>query len=642
MSASAPRGQAHIDAIDGLRALAVIGVVVFHLNPDWLPGGFVGVDLFFVISGYVVTRSIVSKEWASAREFFTVFIARRIARIYPALIVCLLLVSITLMLLVPKAWLNDTSYKAAASAFFGLSNFILVYFTDGYFSQRSEYNPFTHTWSLGIEEQFYVLFALLWWRTRKNPSLFLTIMGGSIVGSLGLSAWFTDTQPAVAYYLLPGRWWELAAGATLAYLHQRRAHRFHTLPRADWLVALGLLFLGYGAIYSNAATFPFPDAILAVVGGLLCIHGLVHLKPNVSALGLASPPLVHIGKLSYSLYLWHWPVIVFFKWTVGLETSAHYVACLGLTIVLSYLSLWLVEQPTRHGLLRIFTPPRLINRGVLVMAVGSFATILMFFMQPLLSLSVTADTDAWYSRPSSSQRDWKTRSDKPVVYALGDSHAGILGVALQALEKKWGIESKIISESGCSVASLRSLPANHCQAFVDSVIPELVQRFRPGDAVILVSLRTQRISDQWGLIEGAYSRNQPDAYILKQARDQADTIIQKLLDAGFKVVLSAPMPMFAAPAFRCSDVFNQANPVCSPGLEVAQKDALKWRETAMNQIQAIKQKHSRIVIWDPFFDVCPGSRCKAIDGEPLFFDGDHLTGAGNLRVLPSLVKALSN
>jgi peptidoglycan/LPS O-acetylase OafA/YrhL len=642
MTAHAPGSQPHINAIDGLRALAVLSVMVYHLNSNWLHGGFIGVDLFFVISGYVVTRSILCREWACAREFFTVFIARRIARIYPALIVCLLLVTITLTLVVPKAWLNDTSYKAAAAAFFGLSNFILVYFTDGYFSQRSEYNPFTHTWSLGIEEQFYVLFALTWWFTRKSPRIFLVTMACSIVISLGLSAWLTNTEPALAYYLLPSRWWELALGATLAHAHQHRPYRLYANAHAVGLVACGLLCIGYAALYADTRSFPFPDAIYAAVGGLFCIHGLVHLKPGVTTLGLASAPLVHIGKVSYSLYLWHWPVIVFFKWTVGLETGAHYAACLGLTIVFSYLSFFLVEKPMRHGLIRSFTSSRLVTRGVIVMAAGSITTILMFFIQPVLSLSVTSDTNAWYSRPSSNQRDWKNRSDKPVIYALGDSHAGILGVALQELEGKMDIESKIITESGCSVVSLRALPTEHCQVFVDSIIPELVQRFRPGDTVILISQRSQRISDQWGLIEGAVEKNQPNPDILKQSQKYADTIIKQLLDAGFKVVLSAPMPMFYAPAFRCSDIFNQTNPVCQPGLEVTQQDALKWRESTMEQIQVLKAKHSKMIVWDPFFDVCPHNPCKAVDNEPLFFDGDHLTGAGNRRVLPSLTKALSS
>lgn len=626
-----------------MRALAVISVMVFHLNDQWLPGGFVGVDLFFVISGYVVTRSIIGRNWSSAREFFTTFISRRIARIYPALVACLFVVTITLTLLVPRAWLNDTSYKAAAAAFMGLSNFVLVYFTDGYFSERSEYNPFTHTWSLGIEEQFYVLFALLWWFSRNNRYVFwLTLMGSTIL-SVVFSALLTQNQPALAYYLLPSRWWELAVGAALAHFHASPSiHLYNTKLRSSLLLAAGLLFIGFSVIHTDATTFPFPDALIVVFGGLLCIHGTISLKTGDFAFGLSSRPMVHIGKISYSLYLWHWPVVVIFKWTIGLETTAHYVMCAGLIVVLSYASYFLIEKPMRDRLTHSFTPVRLVKRGILVTGLGSVFAVLMYFIQPVLSLSVTADTQAWYSRPSNSQKEWYERSDKPVVYALGDSHAGILGVALREIEEKLGIESKIITESGCSIASLRMLPTAHCKQFIETVLPELIQRFRPGDAVILVSLRTQRISDQWGLIQNAAERNQPSLNTLNTTRQDAEHIIEQLLNAGFKVILSAPLPMFAAPAYRCSDPFNQSNPVCKPGLEIPQRQALQWRETAMKQIAQIKATHTTLTVWDPFFDVCPSTLCKAVDGEPLFFDGDHLTGAGNRRIVPSLIKALTD
>ncbi|MEY4977759.1 MAG: hypothetical protein RLZZ352_29 [Pseudomonadota bacterium] len=643
MSVNSHGSHSYIQAIDGMRALAVISVLLFHLNDQWLPGGFVGVDLFFVISGYVVTRSIIGKNWSSAKEFFTTFLARRIARIYPALVVCLFVVTITVALLVPRAWLNDTSYKAAAAAFMGLSNFVLVYFTDGYFSERSEYNPFTHTWSLGIEEQFYVLFALLWWFSRNNRYVFWLTLIGSTILSVVSSALLTQNEPAMAYYLLPSRWWELAVGAGLAHVHAKYSGpSHHSNAWSSLLLATGLFLIGFSLIHTDAASFPFPDALMVVFGGLLCIHGTFFLKAGDFAFGLSSRPMIAVGKISYSLYLWHWPVIVIFKWTVGLETTAHYLLCAGLIVVLSCASYFLIEKPMRDRLTLTFTPVRLIQRGILVTGLGSVFAVLMYFIQPILSLSVTADTQAWYSRPSSHQKDWLHRSDKPVIYALGDSHAGILGVALQELEKKLGVESKIITESGCPIASLRILPTPHCQQFIENVIPELIQRFRPGDVVILVSLRTQRISNHWGLIPNAVEKNQPSLNTLNTTRQHAERIIDQLLNAGFKVILSAPLPMFAAPAYRCSDSFNRFNPVCKPGLEIPQRQALQWRETAMKQIELIKATHTTLTIWDPFFDICPGNFCKAVDGEPLFFDGDHLTGAGNRRIVPSLIKAVTD
>lgn len=641
MNASANDTKSHITAIDGLRALAVLGVVVFHLNPNWLQGGFVGVDLFFVISGYVVTRSITGKNWISAREFFTAFLARRISRIYPALIACLLITAIAQTLLVPKAWLNDTAYKAGMAAFFGLSNFALVYFDDGYFSPRSEFNPFTHTWSLGVEEQFYVIFALAWWFTRKNRPAFFLTMGISAGAALIYSAITTSAAPAHAYYLLPSRWWELALGASLAQWHHGRKSTLTTPIFANLAVLAGLLLIGYSATTADEKAFPYPDAISVVAGAILCIHGLVRRGQDAGTFGLENPLLVHIGQLSYSLYLWHWPVIVLFKWTIGLETLSDYVFCTLATLTLSYVSYYFVEKPLRYGLIRSLPQPRIVLAGMGAMIFGSALTALLYVEQSKLSLSVTSNTALWYAHSDPAQTQWKQRSEKPVIYAFGDSHAGMLGIALNDLEQQFGVESKIVTQSGCAAASLRSPPSERCRKFIDSTIPELAKQARQGDVVILASLRSQRISDQWGLIENSQSNNQLDPDTQNKAFEEADALITKLSNAGYKVVLSAPLPVFGAPPFRCSDIFNRSNPVCKPGLEIPRNQALKWREPAMKQIQALKMKHPNLVIWDPFFDVCPTDTCKAVDGEPLFFDGDHLTAAGNRRILPSLSKAVA-
>jgi peptidoglycan/LPS O-acetylase OafA/YrhL len=217
---NAPAHIGNIKGIDGLRALAVVSVILYHMNQSWLPGGFVGVDVFFVISGYVVTRSIQSREWRNAAQFFATFFARRIARIYPALVLCLVVTAALHCLFVPKAWLNDTAAKAGVAAFFGLSNIALVFFDDGYFSPRSEFNPFTHTWSLGVEEQFYLLFAFVWWVFHKNYKLLAGFLLVSVLASFWWCSDVSASSPSKAYYLLPSRWWELSAGALLAQFHQ--------------------------------------------------------------------------------------------------------------------------------------------------------------------------------------------------------------------------------------------------------------------------------------------------------------------------------------------------------------------------------------------------------------------------------------
>jgi peptidoglycan/LPS O-acetylase OafA/YrhL len=151
----------HVPYIDGLRAVAVLSVMLYHLHASWLPGGLAGVDVFFVISGFVVSASVGELESMRLSRFVLYFYSRRVQRIAPALIVCLLVTALVSALLIPSAWLSDANAKTGIFAFFGLANVILARTGDDYFAPRVEFNPYVHTWSLGVEEQFYLVFPLL-------------------------------------------------------------------------------------------------------------------------------------------------------------------------------------------------------------------------------------------------------------------------------------------------------------------------------------------------------------------------------------------------------------------------------------------------------------------------------------------------
>jgi peptidoglycan/LPS O-acetylase OafA/YrhL len=164
----------YIPEIDSLRAIAVLSVILFHFNPLILPGGFSGVDVFFVISGYVVSSSLAKSQHSHFIGFVLQFYSRRIIRIYPALLACLMIVGVLQTLFVPASWLSQSTNSTALYAFAGLSNFALIWFNDGYFSPRIEFNAFTHTWSLAVEEQFYLLFPFIffiWIKYKEQKSL---------------------------------------------------------------------------------------------------------------------------------------------------------------------------------------------------------------------------------------------------------------------------------------------------------------------------------------------------------------------------------------------------------------------------------------------------------------------------------------
>ncbi|CAK0758439.1 exopolysaccharide production protein ExoZ [Gammaproteobacteria bacterium] len=313
--------------VDGLRAIAILSVVIYHLNPAWLPGGFSGVDIFFVISGFIVSASVSSLDRVGLLKFMPFFYARRFQRIGPALIICLLATALVTALLIPAAWLSGSIQETGLYAFFGLSNFMLVKTSNDYFSPIAEFNPYTHTWSLGVEEQFYFLFPLLFftwsfrpWR-RVTTGLFVV----ALVASLGYSAWLGQTDKISAFYMIASRFWQLAAGVLLFQIMTLLGRRFDTSeqPSPGWFTA-GALFslwlIGYGFAVSKPERYPFPGAIPSVLGtlGVLgFLHGQRAENPVMRC--LVNRPIVFIGKISYSLYLWHWPVLVLFRWTVRSE-----------------------------------------------------------------------------------------------------------------------------------------------------------------------------------------------------------------------------------------------------------------------------------------------------------------------------------
>lgn len=238
-----PVAARYLPGVDGLRAVAVVAVVLFHLNERLLPGGFVGVDVFFVISGFVVALSALEQRSRTLPNFLGWFYARRAIRILPALIVCLLVSSLMSMLFIPNGFYGTMNNKTAAAAFLGISNIILTVFSDGYFDPTTEYNPFAHTWSLAVEEQFYILAPLLIFAACRqkmgSPGRRRVVwtVAALAFASLLAAAVLTVLWPRFAFFMLPSRFWELAAGVLLALTRDAWAPRLAAAGTA-WRLAL--------------------------------------------------------------------------------------------------------------------------------------------------------------------------------------------------------------------------------------------------------------------------------------------------------------------------------------------------------------------------------------------------------------------
>jgi peptidoglycan/LPS O-acetylase OafA/YrhL len=335
-------------AIDGLRALAVLSVFIFHLNRNWLPGGFVGVDVFFVISGYLIT-SIIFKECQNGSFSLKKFYQRRIARIFPAFfIVALVTLAAANFIYSPQDLASAGANLTAAVLSVANMKFMLQ---GNYFQISPDAQPFLHYWSLSVEEQFYIIFPLLFMLVFKYARKHLVLMLGSLcVLSLVTCVVLTSLKPVWAFYLLPTRGWELLVGGLLAVL----ASGVTTEPGTRWprllsASSLGLIALSFLLIHEGNH-FPSYWALLPVmgtVGVLMPAFG----SGGISERLLAATPLVLVGRISYSLYLWHWPVFSLVDYKMYLASEpARFALKISMSFLAAVLSFCFIENPARLSL----------------------------------------------------------------------------------------------------------------------------------------------------------------------------------------------------------------------------------------------------------------------------------------------------
>ena len=331
--------------IDGLRAVAVLSVLIYHAFPDWLPGGFIGVDVFFVISGYLISNVLFQNPTHQVSQLLD-FYVRRVRRLYPALTVVLFSVWVLgWFTLLAEELAMVGKHMAGGAAF--VANWVF-WSESGYFDQASTLKPLLHLWSLGIEEQFYLVWPLalmVAMRFRWPLGTFTLVL---LFASLGWNLWSHESRPVDAFYLPWARCWELLAGAWLAYaLGQGQVQLSPQSQRFMAPVGLGLLVSAWWLIHQDAA-FPGWWALMPVVGTALIIASGPLSWVNRKL--LAHRWMVGIGLISYPLYLWHWPLISWLHITEGqTPPTAWLVAALGLSFVLAYATWRWVERPLRFG-----------------------------------------------------------------------------------------------------------------------------------------------------------------------------------------------------------------------------------------------------------------------------------------------------
>jgi peptidoglycan/LPS O-acetylase OafA/YrhL len=429
--------------VDGLRAIAVLAVIGFHANPSSMPGGFAGVDIFFVISGYLIA-SLILAGLKGGSFSFAEFYARRIRRLFPALIVVLLATWVFGWFILPPTEYAELGRHTLAGAGFAAN--ILNYAEVGYFDLPAAAKPLLHLWSLGVEEQFYIVFPallLLLWR-YKAMSSWLALIG---LASFALNIALVGSHPSFTFYLPLTRFWEFIAGALLACAHlygrtfALPVHSASALPLRDVSAAIGMLLILAGIGFAHEDAFPGWWALLPVLGTFLIIGAGSQAWLNRTV--LAHPKLVFVGLISYPLYLWHWPLLVLARTAIRNEQGNEYlrttaIIAVALTFLLSWLTYRFIERPIRarrSGYTARRTTAAL-GASLAVIAVVGFAIAQIGGLTMRYPKEVQALLTPLAAGADDPPADESKNSAGPKLLVYGDSHAHHLLAGLRQLQNE--------------------------------------------------------------------------------------------------------------------------------------------------------------------------------------------------------------
>ena len=551
--------------IDGLRTIAVVSVLLYHAKfllagKDWFKGGYVGVDIFFVISGYLITRIILSELHKSGSFSFLAFYERRARRILPMLLV-------VIIASMPFAWqrllpsdLIEYAGSILSSLFFG-SNLFFYFNATEYGTASSLLKPFLHTWSLGIEEQFYLVFpviALLAYKRARRGML--AVFASLALASLLFAELMESQDPDLNFYLPFGRFWELSLGSVLALREMSR----ETAP-GRWIRALpsvGLFLIVCSVVFfDNHTPHPSLHTLVPVLGTVLII-GFASSGDATGRL-LGSRPFVWIGLISYSLYLWHYPIFAFSRIGVGEPGNIDKVAWIVVTVCLSVLSYHLVEKPFRRD--RIVS-----RRGLATVCSSSACTLAALCVMALVTngfedrlpgplKGVDSSVPIWKSRFMDGQacfgraEDFCTNragGDATTVYAFGDSHLSAMSETLQrTLGGEFGYVEATMA--GCPfVLGVERITNGMIDTCSSEYQNKRLHSVSEGPAILVLSNRMPLYLSRKFFDNEEGGRERPDSGWPRRfesldgagfGKKLTDTLRQ-LLDAGHHVVIVYPIP----------------------------------------------------------------------------------------------------
>ena len=648
--------------IDGLRAISVIGVVLFHLELGF-PGGFVGVDVFFVISGYLIT-GILLRQLGEDRFSLMEFWARRVRRIVPAAIV------MVVGALLIGAFLQ-TPERYASLARSAMAHVLMAsncYFTrdQGYFAEKSDHEPLLHTWSLSVEEQFYLIFPLIvcfvW---KRAPQRLVLVFTSAALISFSWSWIEVVSNPKWAFFLLPARGWELLVGALLAILPQKT---MRSLGDEAW-AGLGLvLVLAPMFFFDRQTAFPGPGALAPVLGAALLIWTGGSTKIG-KLLGWRA--LVRIGLISYSLYLWHWPFVVFAREMVIELTLTWKISLLVASFLAGYSSWRWVEMPSRSGLLLatrrrslIFGLTSAVTLFVIAFSIkasGGFPSRLPAELRLIIS-DITWN-GAEYTSAKSEAIPIGFQDDGPVDFVLwGDSHGASAAPAVNAVATDFKLKGHAYLNNGTPpvtglwFADMSEASAAEMVALNERVLAEIIDS-KPM-AVFLVGRWVARCegyneAEMVGEPDSLrFTTMLVDSMIPEPTFKEASSALARQIKAmgarlavhGIKLVIFQQVPESnesrTASRFYSMKRFSGTSKV--PQFTTTKDEFLKRQERTMKLLENQTTENVSVIDASSRFFFRDRDQLKVYAERSYYRDEDHLTRAGAMHYLePAFKKFLS-
>jgi peptidoglycan/LPS O-acetylase OafA/YrhL len=632
--------KAHISEyrpdIDGLRAIAVVPVVLFHLDKTLIPGGFVGVDIFFVISGYLIT-SILYAQMRNASFRFSDFYRRRINRIIPALLVVIISVLLFGVLAIAPADLEKL-FKGAVAATAAVSNLYFWREYGNYFNSGINEAPLLHTWSLSVEEQFYFIWpVILFGLARlKGASKWAIVIGGLVLAFV-ISEIGIRSAASASYYLLPTRFFELAIGSSLAIFAVDRSAPFNR----RWSTIFGIVgfALVFGSMFllSEASPFPGINALYPCVGTALLIAAGSY-SQNFTVRMLSLKPIVGIGLISYSLYLWHWPLIAYANYFDVKITLFHGTIIFFASILLAWLSWKYVEVPFRRsGSTMTFTMTALRRYmcpvaaifivSIFVVRSGGFPSRFdpqvvayekIIGTAPEKLHELCHSPNIFYQRAPHPSCILGASSRQADMFLIGDSFANHFTGMVDVLAKQDGFTVMHYTMDGC-------LPVKNVGFGTGA---SYIEKCRSRNNFSYQFIASHKF--KYVLLGGGWPNDGPSENFVQLQKGLRDSI-SSILSAGAKpiIILSNQGTSSAECPIRRLIMGVSKNCERTP-----QPNGKQWR-----MFQSLRREFPDLIFIDPNKVICGKSTCHSIIGKvPLYRDSSHLNDIGSRLIGRMLVE----